>query len=50
MLYINDLPQAVVSDLLRYNDDTCVVSEDKSVIEIEKQVIKDFSSLFDWFY
>ena len=49
MLYINDLPQAVVSDLLLYADDTCIVFQHKNVIEIEKQLLRDFSRLCDWF-
>ena len=49
LLYINDLPQAVVSDSLLYADDTCIVFQHKSEIEIEKQLIKDFSSVCDWF-
>ena len=47
LLYINDLPQAVVSDSLFYADDTCIVFQHKSEIEIEKQLIRDFSSLCD---
>ena len=47
--YINDLPQAVVSKSLLYADDTCIVFQRKSEIEIEKQLIRDFSSFFDWF-
>ena len=43
------MPQAVASDLLLYVDDTCVVFEHKSIIEIEKQLIRDFSSLCEWF-
>ena len=49
LLYINDLPQAVVSDSLLYADYTCIVFQHKSEIEIEKQPIRDFSSLCDWF-
>ena len=49
LLYINDLPQAVVSDSLLYADDTCIVFQHKSEIEIEKQLIRDFSSLCDSF-
>ena len=49
LLYINDLPQVFVSNLLLYADDTCIVFQHKSIIEIEKQLIRDFSSLFDWF-
>ena len=49
LLYINDLPQAVASDLLLYADDTCIVFQHENVTEIEKQLLKDFSSLCDWF-
>ena len=49
LLYINDLPQAVVSNSLLCADDTCIVFQHKSEIEIEKQLIRDFSSLCDWF-
>ena len=49
LLYINDLPQAVVSDSLLYADDTCIVFQHENVTEIEKQLLKDFSSLCDWF-
>ena len=48
-VYINHLPQAVVSDSLLYADDTCIVFQHKSVTEIEKQLLRDFSSLCDWF-
>ena len=49
LLYINDLPQAVVSDSLLCADDTCIVFQHKNEIEIEKQLIRDFSSVCDWF-
>ena len=49
LLYINDLPQAAVSDSLLYADDTYVVFQHKNVTEIEKQLLRDFSSLCDWF-
>ena len=45
LLYINDLPQAVVSDLLLYADDTCIVLQHKGKIEMEKLLIRDFLSL-----
>ena len=48
LLYINDLSQAVVCDLLLYADDTCIVFQYKNVAEIEKQLLRDFSSLCDW--
>ena len=49
LLYINDLSQAVARDSLLYADDTCIVFQYKNVNEIEKQLLKDFSSLCDWF-
>ena len=49
LLYINGLPQAFVSDSLLYADDTHIVFQHKSEIEIEKQLIRDFSSMCDWF-
>ena len=49
LLYINDLPQALVIDSLLYADDTCIVFQHKNVTEIEKQLLIDFSSLCDWF-
>ena len=49
LLYINNLPQVVVSNSLLYADDTCIVLQHKSVIEIEKHLIRDFWSLCDWF-
>ena len=49
LLYINDLPQAIISDSLLYADDTCIVFQHKNVTEIEKQLLRDFSSLCDWF-
>ena len=50
LLHISDLPQAVVSDSLLYVDDTCIVFQHKNVTEIEKQLLRDFSSLCDWFF
>ena len=49
LLYINGLLQTVASDSLLYVDDTCIVFQHKSEIEIEKQLITDFSSVCDWF-
>ena len=41
-------PKFVVSDSLLYADDTCTVFQHKNVSEIEKQLLRDFSSLCDW--
>ena len=49
LLYVNNLTQAVASNSLLHADDTCIVFQHKSKIEIEKQLIRDFSSLYDWF-
>ena len=49
LLYLNDLPQTVVSDSLLYADGTCIFFQHKSVIEIEKQLIRNFLSWCDWF-
>ena len=37
--------------MIRYivTDDTCIVFQHENVTEIEKQQLKDFSSLCDWF-
>ena len=47
LLYVNDLPQAVISDSLLSADDTCIVFQHKNVTEIENQLLRDFSSLCD---
>ena len=49
LLYKNDLSQAVASDSLLYADNTCIVFQHRNVTEIEKQLLRDFSSLCDWF-
>ena len=49
LLYVNDMPQAVSSDLYLYADDSCLVYQHKDVKIIEKQLNKDFSNLCDWF-
>ena len=50
LLYVNDMPQAVNSDLLLlYADDTCLIYTGKDINMIEEQLNTDFSSLCDWF-
>ena len=46
---MNDLPEAVARGSLLYTDDTCIVFHHKILIEVEKQLIRDFSGLCDWF-
>ena len=49
LLYINSLPQAVISGSLLYAGNACIVFQHKNVTEIEKQLLRDFSSSCDWF-
>ena len=49
LLYVNDMPQAVSSDLMLYADDTCLVYSNKNTSLVEEQLNKDFNSLCDWF-
>ena len=49
LLYVNDMPQAVKSDLLLYADDTCLMYTGKDIKMIEEQLNTDLSSLCDWF-
>ena len=39
----------VVYDSLLYADDPCIVFQYKNVTEVEKQPLRDFPSLRDWF-
>ena len=45
LLYVNDMPHAVNSDLLLYEDDTCLMYMGKDIKTIEEQLNTDFSSL-----
>ena len=42
LLYINDLPLAVVSDSLLYADDTCIVFQHKNLTENARATTKRF--------
>ena len=48
LLYVNDMLQAVNSDILLYADDTCLIYTGKDIKTIEEQLNTDFSSLCDW--
>ena len=50
LLYVNDTPQAVNSDILLYANDTCLIYMEKDIKTIEEQLNTDFSSLCDWFF
>ena len=49
LLYVNDMPQAVNSELLLYADDTCLIYTAKDTKTIEEQLNSDFNSLCEWF-
>ena len=49
LLYVNDMPQAVNSELLLYTDDTCLIYMGKNIQKIEEQLNSDFTSLCEWF-
>ena len=43
------MPQAVISELLLYADDTCHIYIGKDTKTIEEQLNRDFNSLCEWF-
>ena len=49
LLYVNDMPQTVNSELLLYADDTCLIYMGKNIQIIEEQLNSDFTSLCEWF-
>ena len=49
LIYVNDMSQAVKSNLFLYADDSCLVFQGKDVIEIEKQLNRDFKNICEWF-
>ena len=49
LLYVNDMPQAVNSELLLYADDTCLIYMGKDTKTIEEQLNRDFNFLCEWF-
>ena len=49
LLYVNDMPQAVHSDLILYADDSGLIFQHKDVHTVEHQLNKDFAKLCKWF-
>ena len=45
LIYVNDMTQAVKSNLFLYADDSRLVFQGKDVTEIEKQLNKDFTNI-----
>ena len=49
LVYVNDMPQAVSSELTLYAEDTCLFFMGKDSKTIGDQLNKDFNSLCEWF-
>ena len=49
LIYINNTPQAVTSNLLLYADNSCILYQHKDIVQIEKRLNKDFENLCNWF-
>ena len=49
LIYVNDMPQAVNSNLFLHADDSCLVFQEKDVIKIERQLNRDFKKICEWF-
>ena len=49
LIYINDIPQAVNSNLFLHADDLCLMLQHKEVEEIEKVISNGFENICDWF-
>ena len=49
LLYVNDMPQSIKSNILLYADDSCIYFQHSDVKTIERQLNEDFSSLCHWF-
>ena len=49
LMFVNEMLQAVKSNLFLNSDDSCLAFWGQDVIEIEKQLNKDFSNICGWF-
>ena len=49
LICVNDIPQAVKSNLFLYADDSCLMYQHRDVNEIEKQLNKDLENVCNWF-
>ena len=49
LIYVNDMPQAVKSNLLLYADDSCLMYQYKDITIIKKILNEDFENICDWF-
>ena len=49
LIYVNDMSQAVKSNLFLHADNSCLMYQHRDVNEIEKQLNNDFENVCDWF-
>ena len=49
LIYVNDMPQAVDSELYLYAGDSCLMYQHKDLKVINEKLCDDFSKLCDWF-
>ena len=49
LLFINDKPRAIKYKLLLHEDNTCLIFQNNDIKEIEIQLNKSFSLIYDWF-
>ena len=49
LIYVNDMPQAVKSNLLLYANASCLMYQHKDTAKIEKILNEDFENICDWF-
>ena len=49
LIYVNDMPQAVKSNLLLYADDSYLMYQYKDIKKIENILNEDFENICDWF-
>ena len=49
LIYANNMPQAVNSNLFLYADDSCLIFQHKDVEEIKKVLDNEFENICNWF-
>ena len=49
LICVNSISQADRCDLSLYDDDSCLVWQDKDICKIEKQLNDGFCKIWDWF-
>ena len=47
LIHVNDMPQAVESNLLLYADDSCLMYQHKDIATVEKILSEDFENICD---